>query len=333
MDILDIVIVGGGPCGLACAIEASKQNLTHIVLEKGSLTESIRRYPSRMKFFSTAENIEIGGIPFPTSNVKATREEAFQYYRKVVAYYKVNFRLFTEVTGVEKKEEVFEVKTRGGEVFFSRNVVIATGYFDYPRILGIPGENLPHVSHYYDEPFRYSFTKVVIVGGGNSAIEAALELYRHDVDVTIVHKFDDFTPTAKYWLTPDLRNRIKEGKVKVLFHTEIKGIQKGIILIENNQTGERKELPADFVFLLVGYLPDARLLREAGIELTSDTLVPVYNPQTFETNVKGLYLAGTVVAGIHTEKIFIENGREHARMIVAHIAARKQAEAKKEPIV
>jgi thioredoxin reductase (NADPH) len=332
MEILDIVVVGGGPCGLACAIEAAKQNLKHIVLEKGSLTESIRKYPRRMKFFSTAENIEIGGIPFPTSNVKATRDEALQYYRKVVAYYKVNFRLFTEVTGVIKREGIFEVTTRGGEVFVAKNVIIATGYFDFPRILGIPGESLPHVSHYYDEPFKYSFTKVVIVGGGNSAIEAALELYRHDVDVTIVHKFEDFTPTAKYWLTPDLRNRIKEGKVKVMFHTEIKSIEPGKILIENNQTGERRELPADFVFLLVGYLPDAKLLKESGIDLTPDTLVPIYDLQTFETNVKGLYLAGTVVAGTHTEKIFIENGREHAKAIVACIVAR-QAEGKRRQAV
>jgi thioredoxin reductase (NADPH) len=332
MDILDIVVVGGGPCGLACAIEASKQRLKHVVLEKGSLTESIRKYPKRMKFFSTAENIEIGGIPFPTSNVKATRDEALQYYRKVVAYYKVNFRLFTEVSGVVKREGIFEVSTSGGEVFYSRNVIIATGYFDFPRILGIPGENLSHVSHYYDEPFKYSFTKVVIVGGGNSAIEAALELYRHDVDVTIVHKFEDFTPTAKYWLTPDLRNRIKEGKVKVMFHTEIKAIEPGKILIENNQTGECKDLPADFVFLLVGYLPDAKLLKESGINLSSDTLVPVYDPQTFETNVKGLYLAGTVVAGIHTEKIFIENGREHARAIVADIAAKQPVLAENQTV-
>ncbi|MDO1447088.1 YpdA family putative bacillithiol disulfide reductase [Rhodocytophaga aerolata] len=329
MEILDIVVVGGGPCGLACAIEASRQKLTHIVLEKGSLTESIRKYPKRMKFFSTAENIEIGGIPFSTSNVKATRDEALQYYRKVVAYYKVNFRLFTEVTGIAKQGDVFEVHTRGDERFFAKNVVIATGYFDFPRILGIPGENLPHVSHYYDEPFKYSFTKVVIVGGGNSAIEAALELYRHDVDVTIVHKFEDFTPTAKYWLTPDLRNRIREGKVKVLFHTEIKAIEPGKILIENNQTHEPRELPADFVFLLVGYLPDAKLLKESGIELTPDTLVPTYDSQTFETNVKGLYLAGTIVAGIHTEKIFIENGREHAKAIVADIASKHSVTAEK----
>lgn len=322
MEILDVLIVGGGPCGLACAIEAVKNNLKHLVLEKGSLTESIRRYPSRMRFFSTAENIEIGGVPFPVSSVKASRDEALQYYRKVAAYANVRFKLFAEVVSIDKEDEVFHVKIRAGETFYSRHVVIATGYFDCPRILNIPGENLPHVSHYYDEPFRYSFTDVVIVGGGNSGVEAALELYRHDVRVTIVHKFGDFTETAKYWLMPDIRNRIKEGKIHALLHHEAKAIRPGFLLIENNQTGEQREIPADFVFLLVGYLPDAKLLKVAGIELTPDTLVPTYNPETFETNVPGLYLAGTIIAGIHTEKVFIENGREHGKAIIDHLMGR-----------
>jgi thioredoxin reductase (NADPH) len=330
-DILDVIIVGGGPCGLACAIEASKKKLNHLVLEKGSLTESIRRYPKRMRFFSTAENIEIGGIPFPTSNVKATRDEALQYYRKVVAFYDVNFRLFTEVSYIDKLNGHFQVTTKAGETFYAHNVVIATGYFDFPRMLNIPGENLPHVSHYYDEPFKYSFTNVVIVGGGNSAIEAALELYRHDVQVTIVHKFEDFTPTAKYWLQPDIRNRVKEGKIKTMFCTEAKEIMPGQMRVQNNQTGEEQIIPADFVFLLVGYLPDAKLLKQSGIAL-DEKLVPVYDPQTFETSVKGLYLAGTVVAGVHTEKIFIENGREHAKAIVADITARMQLSIPAEPV-
>jgi thioredoxin reductase (NADPH) len=320
MEIVDVLIVGGGPCGLACAIEATQHNLTHIILEKGSITESIRKYPSRMRFFSTAENIEIGGIPFPTATGKASRDEALQYYRKVAAYFKLNLRLFTEVSRIERTEETLEVHTKGGQVFYARNVVIATGYFDFPRILDIPGENLPHVSHYYDEPFKYAFTKVVIVGGGNSAVEAALELYRNDADVTIVHKFEDFTPAVKYWLTPDIKNRVKEGKIKVHFNTEAKAIEPGRIIVENNQTGDRKDLPADFVFLLVGYLPDSKLLANCGITLTEGTLIPTYDPKTYETNVKGLYLAGTVVAGIYTEKVFIENGKLHAHTIIEDIA-------------
>jgi thioredoxin reductase (NADPH) len=283
MEMLDVIVVGGGPCGLACAIEATAHNLSHLVLEKGSVTESIRKYPRRMRFFSTAENIEVGGIPFPTTDGKPSRDEALQYYRKVAAYYKLNFRIFTEVTSIVKTENGFQVDTHSGEVFFARHVIIATGYFDFPRLLHIPGENLPQVSHYYDEPFKYAFTKVVIVGGGNSAIEAALELYRHDAEVTIVHKFEDFTPTAKYWLTPDIRNRIKEGKIKVFFNTEAKSLNLVLSQWQIIKLVNMGKIPANFVFLLVGYLPDAKLLAQSGIKLAENTLIPSYNPHTFET--------------------------------------------------
>jgi len=320
-QIYDVLVVGGGPCGLAVAIEATKSKLSHIVLEKGSITESIRRYPRRMRFFSTAENIEIGGIPFPVSNVKATRDEALQYYRKVAGYFRLNFRLFSTVDRIEKHGDVFEVTTAKGEIYQAKNVVIATGYFDLPRHLNIPGEDLPHVSHYYDEPFRYSYSKVVIVGGGNSAVETALELYRHDVDVTIMHRGDDLRQTVKYWLIPDVKNRIREGKIKAVFQAAVKAITPEAIAWQNTATGQEDVLPADFVFLLVGYVPDARLLLHAGVQL-NENMVPVYDKHTFETNVPGLYVCGTVIAGIHTEKVFIENGREHAQALVDHIADR-----------
>ncbi|MDJ1471435.1 YpdA family putative bacillithiol disulfide reductase [Xanthocytophaga flava] len=320
-EIVDILVVGGGPCGLAVAIEAVKSKLSHIILEKGSLTESIRRYPRRMRFFSTAENIEIGGIPFPISNVKANREEALQYYRKVAGYFHLNFKLFTEVTSVEKKDEIFHVFTAKGETYFAKNVVIATGYFDVPRKLNVPGEDLPHVSHYYDEPYKYSYSKVVIVGGANSAVEAALELYRHDVDVTIVHRNEDLRQTVKYWLIPDVKNRMKEGKIKAIFNSTVQSISSDSLIIQNVHTKEESTLPADFVFILAGYVPDAKLLFRSGIQL-NEVMVPSYDNQTFETNVKGLYVCGTVVAGIHTEKVFIENGREHAQALVDHIAGR-----------
>ena len=320
-ETYDILVVGGGPCGLAVAIEAAKSNLSHVVLEKGSVTESVRRYPRRMRFFSTAENIEIGGIPFPVSNVKATRDEALQYYRKVAGYFHLNLRLFTEVTDIAKENGVFTVSTAKGDDYRAKNVVIATGYFDLPRRLNVPGEDLPHVSHYYDEPFRYSYSRVAIVGGGNSAVEAALELYRHDVDVTLVHRGDDLRQTVKYWLIPDVKNRIKEGKIKAVFNVEIKKITQNQVLLENTQNGEETILPADFVFLLVGYLPDASLLLRAGVQLT-ETMAPVHDKRTFETNVPGLYVCGTVIAGVQTEKVFIENGREHARALVDHIAGR-----------
>ena len=324
MQIYDVLIVGGGPCGLAVGIEAAKNGLTHLILEKGSLTESLQKYPRNMRFFSTAENIEIGGIPFPISGVKATRNEALQYYRKVAGYFKLNFNLFSEVVAIEKQheEDVFKVQTLDNQIFRTRKVVLATGYFDFPRQLGIEGEHLPHVSKYYDEPFKYSFTKVVLVGGANSAVEAALELYRHDVDVTVVHKGADFRQTVKYWLIPDVKNRVKEGKIKTRFNSVVRHISAKTITIENTETGQTENLPADFVFLLVGYTPDLELLRRCNIELRENTFVPVFDPDTFETNVPGLYVCGTVQAGIFTEKVFIENGREHAAAIIDHIAGK-----------
>jgi thioredoxin reductase (NADPH) len=313
---------------LAAGIEAAKAGLSHLILEKGSITESIRRYPKRMRFFSTAENIEIGGIPFPISEVKANRSEALQYYRKVAGYYHLNFKLFTEVAQVVKQDAAFEVQTVGGETYKARKVIIATGYFDFPRKLGIPGENLPHVSPYYDEPFQYSFSKVVIIGAANSAVEAALEMYRHDVDVTIVHRGEDFRPTVKYWLVPDVKNRVKEGKIKTKFNSLLKAIEPKRILIDNLLTGEEEWMEADFVFMLIGYIPDGTLLQRCGIELRESTMIPVFDPETFETNVPGLYLCGTVIAGIHTEKVFIENGRDHAVAIIDHIAGREVRKVK-----
>ncbi|MGB6035758.1 MAG: YpdA family putative bacillithiol disulfide reductase [Cryomorphaceae bacterium] len=312
MDYLEknspVIIVGGGPCGIAAGAELKKRGIESLIIEKGSVTESIRRYPKRMKFFSTAENIEIAGIPFATSNVKANRNEALQYYRKVAAYFKLNFSLNTEVTGINKEGEVFKVDTNKG-VFTAQKVILATGYFDVARLLNIKGENLPHVSHYYDEPYRHSFQKVVIVGGGNSGIEAALELYRHDVDVTMVMRGDSLKPTAKYWLVPDITNRIKEGKIKVIYNSSAKEIREGEIDVETPEG--MKTLEADYVYLLVGYLPDEKLLRNSGLAPDGQLMVQ-HNEKTYETNLDGLYLCGTVLAGVRTEKVFIENGRDHA---------------------
>ena len=323
MQVFDVIIVGGGPCGLAAGIEATKAGLSHLILEMGSLTESIRQYPRRMRFFSTAENIEIGGLPFPISGVKAGRDEALQYYRKVAAYYHLNFKLFEEVWQVQKAADVFTVTTKTGGRYQARRVIMATGYFTRPRRLNIPGENLPHVSHYYDEPFKYSFTNVVIIGASNSAVEAALELYRHDVNITVVHRGDDFRKTVKYWLVPDVKNRVKEGKIKTVFDSCVTQIDEKFVTISNLKTGEETQLLADFVFVLTGYIPDAELLRRCGIELNLETQVPVYNKETFETTVPGLYVCGTVMAGIYTEKVFIENGREHAQAIIDHIMGRE----------
>ncbi len=321
--LYDLIIVGAGPCGLAAGIEAVKSGLSHLILEKGSITESIRRYPKLMRFFSTAENIEIGGLPFPISGVKATRNEALQYYRKAAGYYKLNTRPFVEIHSVEKVNEIFHVTDTTGKTYLAHKVVLATGYFDKPRPLGIPGENGPQVSHYYDEPFAYSFTKVVIVGASNSAVEAALELYRHDVDVTVVHRGADFRSTVKYWLVPDVKNRVKEGKIKTRFNAQITAIEPDRVHLTDTQTGESSSLPADFVLILTGYTPDADLLRRCHIDLDPHTQIPTYDRQTFETNVPGLYVCGTVLAGHFTEKVFIENGREHAMAILDHIMGRQ----------
>ena len=319
----DVIIVGAGPCGLAAGIEATKAGLSHLILEMGSITESIREYPRRMRFFSTAENIEIGGLPFPISGVKAGRDEALQYYRKAAAYYKLNIKLFQKVAAVQKHDNEFMVSTTTGEAFHAHKVIMATGYFTRPRWLDIPGENRPHVSHYYDEPFKYSFTNVVIIGASNSAVEAALELYRHDVDITIVHRGEDFRSTVKYWLIPDVKNRVKEGKIKTVFDSVVTQIDEKTVTVNNLKTGNEEQLPADFVFVLTGYIPDADLLRRCGIDLNPDTQVPEYDKETFETNVPGLYVCGTVLAGIHTEKVFIENGREHAEAIIDHMVGRE----------
>ncbi len=319
---LDVLIVGGGPCGLAAGIEASKSGLTHLILEKGSITESIRKYPKLMRFFSTAENIEIGGIPFPVSSVKANRNEALQYYRKVAAYYHLKTKVFTEVTTVEKLGDLFHVTTATGEVYQAHKVILATGYFDKPRQLGIPGEDGPQVSHYYDEPFKFSFTNVVIIGASNSAVEAALELYRHDVHVTIVHRGSDFRSTVKYWLIPDVKNRVKEGKINTVFDSCVTQIDPDSVRVQNVQTGVITHIPADFVLVLTGYTPDAELLRRCGVELNPDTQVPNFDRETFETNVPGLYVCGTVLAGLFTEKVFIENGRQHALAIIDHLVGR-----------
>ncbi len=321
--LYDVIIVGGGPCGLAAGIEAAKSGLTHLVLEKGSITESIRRYPRLMRFFSTAENIEIGGIPFPISGVKATRNEALQYYRKAAAYFKVKTKVFSEVWDVVKYDSTFTITTTTGDQYHARKVILATGYFDRPRTLGIPGETLPHVSHYYDEPFKYSFTNVVIIGGSNSTVEAALELYRHDVNVTVLHRGPDFRQTVKYWLIPDVKNRVKEGKIKTQFDSLVTGITPGAVQFRNPKTGETGEIPADFVLILTGYVPDAALLSRCGVDLDPTTQIPMFDRETFETNISGLYVCGTVLAGIYTEKVFIENGREHAQAIMDHVMGRK----------
>ena len=318
MELYDVIIIGAGPCGLACGIEAQAQNLDYLILDKGNITESIRRYPVNMLFFSTSENIEIGNVPFVSMGSRPTRSEALKYYRKVVNHFDLKLKLFTRVDGVKKEGEVFSLTT-ANETLKAKKIIISTGYYDVPRYLEIRGETMPHVSHYYDEAFRYSKMKAVVVGGANSAIETALDLYRNDVDVTVVHMFEALDQRAKYWIVPDLENRIKKDEVKAYFKHKVTEIYEKSVVIENLEDGTKKRIDADFVFLMTGYRPDAHFLKKVGINLEGENLIPKINKESFESNVEGIYLAGSIIGGEETAKIFIENGRYHGQPIIEDI--------------
>ncbi|MCS6807462.1 MAG: YpdA family putative bacillithiol disulfide reductase [Bacteroidota bacterium] len=314
----DVIIVGAGPTGLACAIEAHKVGLSYVVIEQGGITDAIRRFPVNMTFFSTPELLALDNLPFTTTHLRPTRAEALQYYRNVVTYYGLHLMLHTMVHSIQRMPEgVFSVETARATIRAQR-VIVATGYFDATNRLDVEGEDLPHVSHYYDEPFRYALCDVVVVGGRNSAVEAALDLWRHGARVTLVHRKPELGLSVKYWIRPDIENRIKYGEIAARFNTVVQRIEPHAVHVQNLETRKQEVLAADFVFLLIGYRPDERLLRSAGVEL-SGNLIPVYNPETFETNVPGLYVAGSVLCGCETWSIFIENGRNHAKPIIEHI--------------
>ena len=318
MQIYDVIIVGAGPWGLACGIEAKKQGIDYLIVEKGNITESIRRYPLNMKFFSTSENIEIGNLPLISQDIRPSRSEALKYYRRAASHYSLNIKPFTTVLDIQKEKNFFS-STTNKEKLAAKKVIVATGYYDIPRNLKIPGEELPHVTHYFDEPYRYTNTKAVVVGGANSAIGVALELYRNQVEVTLVHQFDSLDKTAKYWIVPDLENRIKKKEVEAHFNSRLTHITPTSVEIENTLNGKTDTISADFVFLMTGYRPDADLLQKIGIELTGAFYIPELNPATYETNLEGIYMAGSVVGGEETAKIFIENGKLHAAPILNDI--------------
>jgi thioredoxin reductase (NADPH) len=320
----DLIIIGAGPCGLACGIEAANNGLNYLILEKGNITEAIRRYPVNMQFFSTSENIEVGGLPLISQDIRPTRTEALKYYRRVALHYHLKVKAFTTVNDIVKEESnSFVLDTSKGK-FRSSYVIIATGYYDLPRMLNIPGEGLPHVMHYYDEAYRYSGTKTVVVGGANSAVEVALDLYRNHAEVTLVHQFGELDKTAKYWIRPDLENRIKKQEVKACFNSIIEEIKPGSIRIRHLPTDTVQRLEADFVFLMTGYRPDVEFISRAGIRVQGDAAIPQLNPETYETNVRGIYMAGSVVGGEETAKIFIENGKLHAHPIIHDIQQKLQ---------
>lgn len=328
-DLFDIIIIGGGPTGLACAIEAQRAGFSHLVIEKGCVVNSLYNYPTQLVFFTTPELLEIGDLPFVCEREKPNRIEALKYYRRVVDAYRLRVNQYEKVLKVTGADGDFLVETElaaTGEKrsYRSRKIIVATGYFDYPNVLSIPGEDLPKVSHYYKDAHPFYDREVAIIGGANSAAITALDLYRHGAKVTMIHRGVELRRTIKYWILPDIENRIANGEVKAYFQTVVTEIKPTTIRIRNLVTNEESELPNDFVFALTGYHADNEFLREMGIEIDPETMKPAFNPETMESNVTGIYLAGVVTAGKETGKIFIENGRFHGGQIVAALQATLQ---------
>jgi thioredoxin reductase (NADPH) len=313
----DLVVIGAGPVGLACAIEAQRRGLTVRVLDKGALVNSILGYPLNMEFFSTPELIEIGGHPFPVRRYKPTREDALEYYNLVTAREALDVRLYDPVLELRGDRGDFTVVT-GRAQHMARHVVIATGFFDQPNLLNVAGEDLPKVTHYYREPYPFAGQRVAVVGAKNSAAKAALDCYRHGAQVTMIVRSPTLSSSIKYWIRPDLENRIKEGSVRAFFDTAVQEIRDGVLLVQS--AGRVLEIPNDWVLAMTGYHPDFSFLERLGIGVGDDPYsVPIYNETTFETTRPGVYIAGTVCGGYQTSRWFIENGRFHARQIVAHI--------------
>ena len=319
----DIIIVGGGPIGLACALEARKAGLQYCILEKGCLVNSLYNYPVNMTFFSTSEKLEIGGIPFVSNNIKPTRPEALEYYRRVATSNKLNIHLQEEVKAISPLAEKYQVVTTK-QTYTTTFLVIATGFYDIPVTMNIPGEDLPKVTHYYKDPHFYAMQKVVVVGANNSAVDAALETWRKGAEVSMVIRHEVIGHRVKYWVKPDIENRIKENSIKAYFNSTLMAIREkevdiqtpgGLITIEN-----------DYVIATTGYQPNIDFLQKAGIHLSQDeVLQPEYNPETMETNIPNIYLAGVVCGGMNTHVWFIENSREHAELIIRSVKKKTQS--------
>lgn len=316
----DILIVGGGPIGIACGLAAQKAGLSYIILEKGCLVNSLYNYPLNMTFFSTSERLEVGGIPFMSINPKPTRPEALEYYRRVATSRHLHIRLFEEVSSITPDGDLYTVNT-ARHTYQGKYVVIATGFYDIPNLMNVAGEELPKVKHYYKDPHFYAMQQVIVVGAHNSAVDAALETWRKGAQVTMVIREDGIGNRVKYWVRPDIENRIKEGSIKAYFHSVIKEIRpdavdiltpEGLVTLEN-----------DYVIAMTGYQPNFAFLEKAGIALSADEKrYPTYNPETMETNMPGIYLAGVVCGGMDTHVWFIENSRDHADKIIGHIKGR-----------
>ena len=314
----DVLIIGAGPIGIACALECKKKGLDYVVVEKGALTNSLYNYPLNMTFFSTSEKLEIGNIPFISNNPKPNRNEALEYYRRVATSNNLHINLYEAILSFEKVNDCFKIISEKNN-YTAKKVIVSTGFYDIPNMLNIPGEELPKVMHYYKEAHPFSMQKVVVVGASNSAVDAALEIWRKGGEVTMVVRGSEIGERVKYWVKPDIENRIKEGSIKAYFNAEIEKISEyevslttptGTVVLEN-----------DFVIALIGYKPNFTFLKQIGIKLSDDAnQFPTYNPETMESNVKGLYLAGVICGGMETHKWFIENSRIHAKIILEDIS-------------
>ncbi|KPM30340.1 FAD-dependent pyridine nucleotide-disulfide oxidoreductase [Croceitalea dokdonensis DOKDO 023] len=317
MSHLDAIIIGGGPIGIACGLEAKKKGLSYLIIEKGPIVNSLFNYPANMQFFSSSEKLEINAIPFISKEPKPKRNEALEYYRRIVTSNQLNIHLFEEVALAKKEQELFRVQTNKA-TYKAKHIIIATGFYDIPNKIGCKGEDLPKVSHYYKDPHFYANQKLAVIGASNSAIDAALECYRKGAAVTLIIRGAEVGQRVKYWVRPDIINRIKEGSIKAFYHATVKEITPTAVIMDTPE-GETS-IENDFVLALTGYMPNFEFLEKLDVRLSKDKKrLPTYHPETMETNVKGLYLAGVICGGMETHKWFIENSRVHAPMIIGDI--------------
>ncbi|MBT9189882.1 YpdA family putative bacillithiol disulfide reductase [Zobellia russellii] len=322
MEHFRVVIIGGGPIGIACGLEAKKKGLSYVILEKGPIVNSLFNYPQNMQFFSSSEKLEIDNIPFISTEAKPKRNEALEYYRRIVTSNELNIRLFEKVDKVEKTENGFSIASNKNS-YTADKVIVATGFYDLPNKLNIPGEDLPKIAHYYDDPHFYASQKLAVVGASNSAIDAALECWRKGAEVTLVIRGDEVGPRVKYWVRPDIINRIEEGSIKAYYNSTLKEVRQNEIVVDTPKGAIT--LDNDFVLALTGYMPNFNFLTQMGIALSDDDKkLPQYDPETMETNVSGIFLAGVICGGMETHKWFIENSRIHAKIIIASILKEKE---------
>lgn len=326
----DVLIIGAGPCGLSAAIECQRRGLHTLILEKNCLVHSIFSYPTHMQFFSTPEMLEIGDVPFVSPNEKPFRHEALAYYRRVSQHYGVQIASYEEATSIDRQPDgtfVVHSVTRNGEKWSypARHVIISTGYFDHPNMLGIPGEETGKVTHYFQEAHPYAGMKVAVIGGSNSAVDAAMELVRVDADVTVVYRGKEMSESVKPWVKPVFDSMVAKGRIKLLLENRVIEIKEREIVVQSVDLRSTATLPNDFVLALTGFRPDRKLMLEAGVEMSGEMEKPVFNPETMETNIPGIYVAGVIASGRNANEVFIETGRGHGRLIADHIAGLRES--------